>query len=37
VRGGHAYYLKYRPEDYLSAWWNVANWQEIKARFNAGK
>lgn len=31
----HAYYLKYQNKraDYVNAWWDIVNWEEVEARY----
>ncbi len=33
----HAFYLKYqnRKPDFITAWWNIVNWDEVARRFEA--
>ena len=35
----HAYYLDYQNKrpDYVTAWWNTVNWDEVSRRFDASK
>jgi len=35
----HAYYLDYKNvrADYVKAFWNIANWQNVQERFEAAR
>ncbi|MFM8788220.1 MAG: Fe-Mn family superoxide dismutase, partial [Bacteroidota bacterium] len=35
----HSYYLKYqnRRADYVTAFWNVLNWELVSARYESGQ
>ena len=35
----HAFYLQYKnvKPDYVKAWWNVVNWADAGARFDAAR
>ncbi|MGB4503013.1 MAG: superoxide dismutase [Dethiobacteria bacterium] len=35
----HAYYLQYqnRRADFIEAWWNLVNWEDVNRRFSCGE